>query len=48
MYQLAGQPDGFLGGDSARQDIGITISYWKNYDSIMKWKRISWHLGGRN
>ena len=28
MVELAQQQDGFLGAESARNSIGITVSYW--------------------
>lgn len=38
MVELAtGQP-GFLGIESARQEIGITVSYWASLDAIKAWK----------
>jgi Uncharacterized enzyme involved in biosynthesis of extracellular polysaccharides len=43
MVQLAQQQDGFLGVESARNEIGITVSYWKDLDSIKKWKENSEH-----
>ena len=36
MEDLARQQEGFLGVESARSDIGITVSYWKNLESITK------------
>lgn len=36
--ELAKQQDGFLGIESSRENIGITISYWKDLESIRKWK----------
>ena len=36
--QLAFQQDGFLGYESAREELGITVSYWKDEESIKKWK----------
>ena len=44
MVELAKQADGFLGMESARSEIGITISYWSSLDSIKKWKMNSEHL----
>lgn len=44
MVELAKQQDGFLGVESARNEIGITVSYWKDIDSIKKWKQNSEHL----
>lgn len=38
MVELAKLQDGFLGLESARNEIGITVSYWKNLESIKKWK----------
>ena len=38
MVRLAAQQPGFLGVESARQDIGITVSYWKDLESIQNWK----------
>lgn len=38
MVELARQQDGFLGVESARNEIGITVSYWRELESIRKWK----------
>jgi heme-degrading monooxygenase HmoA len=43
MVQLANIQDGFLGIESAREEIGITVSYWKDLESIKKWKENSLH-----
>ena len=37
MLNLASQQEGFLGVDSARGQVGITVSYWKDLTSIQKW-----------
>lgn len=34
---------GFLGIESARNDLGITVSYWKDQESIRNWKENSIH-----
>lgn len=44
MVELAAQQPGFLGFDSARQDIGITVSYWSSLDAIKAWKAHAAHL----
>ncbi|MDU8884777.1 antibiotic biosynthesis monooxygenase [Yeosuana sp. MJ-SS3] len=44
MESLAKEQDGFLGIDSARNAIGITVSYWQDIESIKKWKQNSEHL----
>ena len=38
MVELASRQPGFLGIESARQEVGITVSYWTDLDSIRKWK----------
>lgn len=44
MVELAKQQDGFLGVESARNELGITVSYWRDLNSIKKWKENSEHL----
>jgi heme-degrading monooxygenase HmoA len=44
METLAKQQPGFLGIESARNDIGITVSYWQSLESIKKWKENLDHL----
>ena len=38
MVELASKQPGFLGVESAREDVGITVSYWADLESIKKWK----------
>ena len=38
MVELVSKQPGFLGVESARQDVGITISYWSDLESIKNWK----------
>ncbi len=38
MLKLAERQPGFLGCESAREDAGITVSYWTDLESIKKWK----------
>lgn len=44
MVELAAEQEGFLGVESARNETGITVSYWKDLDSIRKWKQQTDHL----
>jgi len=44
MEQLAKEQPGYLGFESARSEIGISISYWKDLASIQDWKNNSDHL----
>jgi heme-degrading monooxygenase HmoA len=48
MVELAKQQEGFLGVESARNEIGITVSYWKDLESIKKWKDNTEHTIARN
>ncbi len=43
MVELASVQDGFLGVESAREETGITVSYWRDLDSIRKWKENAEH-----
>lgn len=47
MEELATAMPGFLGIDSARNEIGITVSYWKDEDSIRQWKEHAEHTMAR-
>jgi heme-degrading monooxygenase HmoA len=44
MVELAGLADGFLGMETARNETGITVSYWRDLESIKKWKENAEHL----
>lgn len=39
MLELASRQPGFLGFESARQDIGISVSYWASPEAIQAWKQ---------
>ena len=47
MVDLAAEQEGYLGVESARNEVGITVSYWKDLDSISKWKAHSEHTIAR-
>ena len=38
MENLASEQDGFLGIESARSEVGITVSYWRDLEAIKKWR----------
>ena len=38
MIELASNQSGFLGVESAREDVGITVSYWSGLEPIKQWK----------
>ena len=43
MLELAAHQPGFLGVESVREDLGITISYWADLESIKNWKNHAEH-----
>lgn len=47
MLQLAAKQDGFLGVESARDSVGITVSYWRDMESIAAWREQSEHTLAR-
>lgn len=44
MIDLASQQPGFLGVESAREGLGITVSYWADDSSAAAWKQVTEHL----
>ncbi len=48
MLELASKQPGFLGMESARNDLGITVSYWRDLDSIKNWKMNAEHQEAQN
>lgn len=47
MEELAAQQPGYLGIDSARSAIGITVSYWSSIEAIKAWKHNLEHAAAR-
>ncbi len=47
MVELAQKQDGFIGVESAREELGITVSYWRDLESIKKWKEHTDHKVAR-
>lgn len=44
MDALAKTQPGYLGMESARKEIGITVSYWESLEAIANWKKNSEHV----
>ncbi|HZG82955.1 MAG TPA: antibiotic biosynthesis monooxygenase [Brevibacillus sp.] len=44
MVKLASVQPGFLGVESAREGLGITVSYWESLEAIQKWKQNERHV----
>lgn len=38
MEELTEKVEGFLGLESARNELGITVSYWQDLEAIKEWK----------
>jgi len=47
MVELARQQEGFLGVESAREEVGITVSYWRDLESIKAWRENAEHTVAR-
>lgn len=45
MDALAAAQPGYLGLEAARDELGITVSYWRDLDAIAAWKRHMDHIG---
>ncbi len=43
MMALAAKQPGFLGVESAREGLGITVSYWESPDATSAWKQKAEH-----
>ena len=43
MEELAAQQPGYLGFESARDGLGIAVSYWADLKSIKQWKAEAEH-----
>ena len=47
MVALASKQEGFLGVESARSEVGITVSYWESLEAIKNWKKYADHTIAR-
>lgn len=43
LFALAAEQPGYLGVERARSEVGITVSYWADLESILAWKRHADH-----
>jgi heme-degrading monooxygenase HmoA len=48
MVALASLQPGYLGIDSARSGVGITVSYWRTLEDIKAWKHNLDHAAARD
>ena len=47
MEELAAAQPGYLGLETARDDLGITVSYWATEADALAWKQVGEHLAAR-
>lgn len=49
LVALAREQPGFLGVESVRdaEGVGITVSYWRDEESIREWKRLAVHAAAQ-
>lgn len=47
MAEMASEQEGFLGIETVREELGITVSYWKDIESIKKWRNNTDHKVAR-
>ncbi|MCG8750017.1 antibiotic biosynthesis monooxygenase family protein [Tenacibaculum finnmarkense] len=47
IESLEKQQKGYLGIESARSAVGITVSYWEDLDAIVQWKNNIEHIQAR-
>lgn len=48
MVELVKDQEGFLGMESARNEIGITVSYWRDLECVKKWRENMEHVVARD
>jgi len=48
MVEMAAEQPGFLGVESAREELGITVSYWESLEAIRNWKMNAEHTFARD
>jgi heme-degrading monooxygenase HmoA len=44
MDRLAAEQPGYLGHETAHDELGITVSYWVDEDAARAWKQVAAHL----
>ena len=45
--ELAAKQPGYLGVESAREEVGITVSYWRDLESVAAWKQAANHIAAQ-
>jgi heme-degrading monooxygenase HmoA len=47
MEELGAEQPGFLGIESVRDGLGITVSYWRTEADALAWKQVAEHVGAQ-
>ncbi len=49
MFKMALEQPGCLGAESTRdsEGFGITVSYWKDEESLLRWKAVAEHMAAQ-
>lgn len=47
MFELAQKQKGYLGIESARGEIGLSVTYWKTLEDIANWRNHAEHLAAQ-
>ena len=47
MEELAARQPGYLGFESARDGLGISVAYWTDEAAAAAWKQVAQHLGAQ-
>ncbi|KVN40383.1 JEMB protein [Burkholderia territorii] len=47
MFELAAKQPGYIGVESAGEDLGITVSYWESLEAIAAWKENVAHVAAQ-
>ena len=47
MEELGAEQPGYLGIESVRDGLGITVSYWQTEADAQAWKQVAEHLGAQ-
>lgn len=49
MFELSAEQPGYLGVESTRDEdgLGITVSYWRDEESIAAWKAVAEHAAAQ-
>ena len=47
MHTLAKESEGFLGFESAQEDLEISVSYWNSLEAIKIWSQNGFHMNAK-